>query len=673
MDEKLARLERIYPGGKYVLIPKYDPEQFKDKQYDSSFDSKAAINRWKTNPMTYEQAQESVEKGFRVGWIVPKGMVVIDIDNKDDERSQECIEKLLKKFEVAYSYNYTSKGIHCLFIDPTKKIKSDSRMKCGLNIDVDTRANDTGYIILPCNDPHREWGQWNDVVEEIPYFLIPLAKDNTPSFIGMTEGDGRNNVLFKWRTRLEALNKLPEEQIEKCIRIINENLFETPMKNNELYKTVLREKDKKGDNKDKDNVYNIYAEELLGRHDIVAYYGKFYMFNGTYYQEITELDIERLIHTDLNKNISRTGRGEIVEFIKIKAQVPLEEFDKDWHKIACKSGILNLVTGEVTQPSKADINTIYIPIAYDPDPPYSPRIDEFMKSLTGGDILKMQFLYQIAGYCLLKKNMFEKFFIFQGQGGTGKSTYMNLLQRLVGGDVNCSHVSLDCMDKDYYLSTLVSKLLNIDDDVVDGKALEMTGKFKSIVSGNKISVRQIYREVMTFIPYCTCVFSCNRLPAIVDKTTGLYRRIILVELDNKIEKPDPLFMNKITDVDMEYFLFKAVEGIKIALEEGRFRINTSEQELLNKFRRRQSALMEWLYQLDMRRGDLTNKKVNILYTQFKEWCMGAGYHKVPAMFSFREDICALYDLESDLSYVDGKLSAHIFIDRGHKDANFKPF
>ena len=64
-----------------------------------------------------------------------------------------------------------------MFQDPTNSIKSDAITKCGLNITIDTRANGTGYIVLPCNDPHRKWGQWNDFVEEIPYFLLPLLKD----------------------------------------------------------------------------------------------------------------------------------------------------------------------------------------------------------------------------------------------------------------------------------------------------------------------------------------------------------------------------------------------------------------------------------------------------------------------------------------------------------------
>lgn len=676
MDENLARLNRIYPNSGYVSIPAYNPDTFKDRKYDSTFDTKAAENRWKSSPLTYEQAQKCVEEGKRVGWIVPKGYVIVDVDNKDDLRAQEYIEKILEKFEVKYSYNYTSKGVHLLFQDPSHNIKSDSRSKCGLNLVVDTRANNTGYIVLPCNDPHRSWGEWNDYVENIPYFLLPLCKNSTPSFIGMVDGDGRNDALFKWRSRLEETNKLTDEQVEKCIRIINENLLATPIPNNELFKTVLRKKEKssKSEQLEKENPYNKIADDIIGRYDIISYYSNFYMFNGTYYKPVTDIELERIIHFEVNRNITRAGRTEIMEFLKIKTQVTAKDFDKDWYKIAVKNGILNLVTGEIEPPNKSDINTIFIPFNYNSDPIYSPRIDEFMKQLTGGDIVKMQFLYQIAGYCLLKKNLFEKFIICKGEGGTGKSTYTNLLHKMVGGDINCSHIGLADFDKDYYLASTVGKLLNIDDDVVDGKTLENTGRFKSVISGNVISVRQIYKEVMDFVPYITCIFSCNRLPRIMDKTSGLYRRMVLIELNNKVAKPDPLFMNKVSDTDMEYFLFKAVEGIKLAIEEGRFRVTQSEQQLLQVFKRRQSPLNEWLYEMDMTRGDLQEQKCLVLFKQFAEWCTNNGYSKIMTNFTFKEDICALYDMEIRQMRVDDKhVPVQVFFKPGEFDKDYTPF
>lgn len=675
MDEKLAKLNKIYPNCGYVRIAPYDPKQWEGKTYDSSFDTKAALNRWKAKPLTYEEAQEAVERGERIGWIVPKNYVIIDIDNKDDARAQEYVEKILDKFEVKYSYNFTSKGMHILFQDPTGTIKSDSRTKCGLNIVIDTRANQSGYIILPCNDPHRCWGRWEDYVEELPYFLKPMLKDSTPSFIGMVDGDGRNDALYRWRLKLEQAHKLSKAEVEKTIRIINENLFEQPMANSELFKTVLREKDtKKEDATEKENIYNRIAEDIIAKHDIISYYSDFYQFNGTYYKPINEIELEKLIHYDVSQNITSAGRKEIISFLKIKTQVSIDKFNKDWHKIAVKNGVLNLVTGEVEPPNKSDINTIYIPWEYDNDPPYSPRIDQFMKELTGGDAIKMQFLYQIAGYCLLKKNIFEKFVIAKGEGGTGKSTYTNLLHKLVGGDINASHIGLADFDKDYYLATTVGKLVNIDDDVVDGKILENTGRFKSIISGNVISVRQIYKEVIDFKPYITCIFSCNKLPRIMDKTSGLYRRMVLIELNNKVLNPDPLFMNKVTDQDMSYFLFKAVEGVKLAIEEGRFKVTQSERQLLDLFKRRQSPLHEWLYETDMTVGDLYEQKCLSLYTQFKEWCEQNGYNKIMTNYTFKDDICALYDMEISMIKKDNKtVPIQVFYKRGKFNPTYRPF
>ena len=675
MDEMLERLNRIYPNCGYVMIPAYKPEAFKDRKYDSAFDTKAAINRWNSKPLSYDEAQEWVSKGNRIGWVVPKGYVIIDIDNKDDPRSQEYLERLLNKFEVRYSYNYTSKGIHLLFRDPTEQIKSDSVIKCGLNISIDTRANKTGYIVLPSNDPHRKWGQWNDFVEEVPYFLKPLLKDNTPSFIGMKDGDGRNNALFKWRSQLERCQKLTHKEVEKTIRIINENIFDIPMPNNELFKTVLKERDNDEPKpRNNDNVYNKFADDIIGKYDIVARGDNFYKFNGTYYKPLDQIELERIIHLEINKNVTKAGRNEIMEFIKVKTQIPVTEFDKDWHKIACKNGILNLVTGEIETPNKSDINTIFIPYNYNPDPTYSPRIDQFMKELTNADPVKMLFLYQIAGYCLLKKNLFEKFVICKGDGGTGKSTYTNLLHKLVGGDTNCSHIGLANFDNDYFLASTMGKLLNIDDDLVDGRMLENTGRFKSIVSGNIISVRQIYREVIDFIPYVTCVFCCNKLPKIMDKTTGLYRRMILIELNHKVSNPDPLFINKVTENDMEYFLFKAVEGIKLAIEEGRFRITQSEKELLDIFKRRQSPLNEWLYEYDMRLKDLHRVRCVSLYKQFMQWCEDNGYSRKMNVFTFKEDLCSLYDLEIAFERInEGEPRSQVFFRRGEFDENYKPF
>lgn len=673
MDEMFERLCKIYPDSKFVLIPKYDFDKWEGKEYDSSNDNKAAIGKWKSQPYDKTTIKPFIEQGFRVGWIVPKGYCVIDVDNKEEPQTQDYILKILEKFEVKYSYNYTFHGIHMLFRDEECRQKSDSKLKCGINLIVDSRANNTGYIILPTNDPHRNWGEWNEFVEELPYFLKPIIHDKSESFIGMQDGDGRNDALIRWRYRLMASHKLTDKEIEKCIRIVNENLFETAIPKEELFKTVLRDlKKKEIPVESKENPFNKIAEDISDKYDIIYTNRTFYKFEGTYHKPMDECALEKLIHEEISRNLSHSSRQEIIEFLKVKCFVENKDINTLWYKIPCKNGILNLVTGELGKPNSTEVNTMCIPWTYNEDPPPSPRIMEFMKQITKGDLQKIQFLYEIAGYCMLRRNLFEKFFVFRGEGGTGKSTYTNILVNLIGRQ-NVSNISLTDFDKDYHLATTENKLLNVDDDVVDGKSLQYTGRFKSFVSGELISARQIYKDVVTFAPFATLVFSCNRLPQIMDKTSGMYRRMVLVEINNKIDNPDPNFMLKITESDMEYFFFKAVEAIKNALDVGHMSIVQSEAHLLEQFRRRQSSLQEWLFEHDVRLRDILATPCSMMYRQFSEWCDNCGYKSKPNMFTFKEDVCNLYGVATDMQREGQYRNKMMFVKYGEYNAEFKPF
>lgn len=270
---------------------------------------------------------------------------------------------------------------------------------------------------------------------------------------------------------------------------------------------------------EKENIYNMVANKIVREFDLMCIGRKqFYKFDKTHYRPMREIDVERLIHYEISENIPNAGREEIMQFLAVKTLVDPEEVDRVWNKIAVGNGVLDVVTGELSEPTRDEKNTIGIPWNYNPDPLPSPKIDEFMAHISANrdgsvNLMKMQFLYQIAGYCLLKRNYFGKFFIFQGDGGTGKSTFQDLIVKMVGEN-NRARVGIDKMDADYYLATLLSKLINIDDDAVDGKILENTGRFKSLVTGNEITVRQIFKEPITFTPFATCMFSCNKLPRI---------------------------------------------------------------------------------------------------------------------------------------------------------------
>ena len=59
-------------------------------KYNSKLENKAPLTQWKSQPLTFEQAQMYAEEGWRIGWIVPEGYVVVDVDNGDHPELCAC-------------------------------------------------------------------------------------------------------------------------------------------------------------------------------------------------------------------------------------------------------------------------------------------------------------------------------------------------------------------------------------------------------------------------------------------------------------------------------------------------------------------------------------------------------------------------------------------------------
>ena len=59
-------------------------------------------------------------------------------------------------------------------------------------------------------------------------------------------------------------------------------------------------------------------------------------------------------------------------------------------------------------------------------------LDTFLKNLFGDDREMHTFIYQIIAYGLWPDNHLQKFFILFGEGGNGKSTFLNLLKPFYG-------------------------------------------------------------------------------------------------------------------------------------------------------------------------------------------------------------------------------------------------
>jgi putative DNA primase/helicase len=294
---------------------------------------------------------------------------------------------------------------------------------------------------------------------------------------------------------------------------------------------------------------------------------------------------------------------------------------------------------ELQPHSEANKDTIYLDWNYNPKPQYSFLIDTFMNEVSGLDLGKKQLLYEMIGYSLLKKPVLSKAFVCYGDGCTGKSTFLKLIDILVQ-DRNTASLSLADLNKEFYAAGLYGKLVNNGDDI-DFKGLASTSMFKKLVTGEKTVFNRKYKEPITFANFATLIFTTNKLPSFGDRTDGLYRRLILVEMNHKIEKPNPLFLQMITEADIEYLLMKATEAIHKALKNNAFTLTQSVQDSLDKFKLDQSTIRQFMLDGGLCADDLDGYPLRDLHKEYVEYCRECGFEFLDRK-DFKDEVCYIY-------------------------------
>lgn len=137
-------------------------------------------------------------------------------------------------------------------------------------------------------------------------------------------------------------------------------------------------------------------------------------------------------------------------------------------------------------------------------------------------------------YNIIVPNTKPMFHIFydDGIGGTGKSTLLEVLTKIVG-EQNVSNVLLDQFGNRFIFSNMLGKYLNIGDDNGRNDELQNVGTLKSIVTGNRVTIDRKNMQPIECRIFAKQLFATNILPYIDFTDGGLMRRLNIV-LMNKV-------------------------------------------------------------------------------------------------------------------------------------------
>lgn len=586
-----------------------------------------------------------------IGYVVQKPYVVIDIDDRDDAKK---IVSIITKENKKCWINTSTRGAHLIFKDSASRVTQGAHTISGLGIEVDSRVADKGYIILPINAQHRKWYRVveGDEIDEIPAYLIPQSRiKDVPNMNDLGDGEGRNDKLFKHFLKLGEYSNLKEDEIKETIRIINKYIFSKPLSDDELEHTLLRPEieqvvhqkvvDREVKVSRADKLLKV-AENVMQKEKTICCDNALYRYNGKYFEFMSEEELHSLIFNKYQSNLSKGDRLEVIEFIKLKSYIKPELLNKDWYIVNLLNGRLNLKTGELLPHTPTVYDTLHVETAYVLMPPRSERIENFLEFVSDGDDNKRQVLLEMAGYCLLKSNCFQKAYILFGGGRNGKSTYLQMISNMLGESKTSSVDLQSLITKEYMAFQLFGKLANVADDI-SFKNIGETELLKKLISGDRITANIKYQKPIEYHNYATMIFATNKLPKTADRSFGFERRFEVIDFTKLIENPDPMFIERLTAEDYEYLLKIAVEAIRVAIANNNLTSYHKSAGFIKKYMLDSNSLRSFISEEEIDIDKLVNTSVADLYSRYKLYSVDNGF-KMMSRYSFITEMEDMMDI-----------------------------
>lgn len=269
--------------------------------------------------------------------------------------------------------------------------------------------------------------------------------------------------------------------------------------------------------------------------------------------------------------------GKMSETLKyIKATAPVLPFI-DTNIIAFKNALYDVENDAVLEKDHSIVTTTRMTnVEYNPDIVEHDQLDTFMFNLFGGqedDADMMRFIYEVVGYCLVNNTFAQKFFILYGEGGNGKSSFLQLLTSLLT-ESNVSNIALiDIGASQFRLAEIVGKYANIGDDI-ESTAILNTASLKKLVTGDTIIVEPKHLKPYSYKPHAKLFFSCNSIPRIYDNSTGMKDRLVIIPMTNRIRNTAIATPHIVREIiksgGLTVLLNRALEGLRRLRSQGAF-------------------------------------------------------------------------------------------------------
>lgn len=261
-----------------------------------------------------------------------------------------------------------------------------------------------------------------------------------------------------------------------------------------------------------------------------------------------------------------------------------------------------------------------------------------------GDQERIDVLQEWAGYLLTTTNYLQKFLVLEGGGGNGKTVFFAAIRAMLGSE-NVSSVPLERFGGRFDLSTTIGKAANICGDVGEIDAV-CEGSLKQFTGGDVMTFDRKNKQPLEIAPTAKLMMAWNLRPRFKDRSSGVWRRMLLVPFNREIEES-----RKITGMDnFEWWLSSgevpailrwAIEGLDRLQTVGKFTRPAISEDAAESYRQESNPAREFLFE-HLNENLESRIPCQWLYEMYCHWCRQTGHSFPLANAQFGKEIARAF-------------------------------
>jgi len=495
------------------------------------------------------------------------------------------------------------------------------------------------------------------------------SSGSSPAPIGHAIQEGsRNTRLASMAGSMRALGAT-EEQILARLQVVNAELCNPPLDDSEVesiaasmgrYAPSPMASDQAHSLNDTGNARRL-VDRFGDRLRYVVEHDKWIHWNGTrwayddvggvvelaketakgiYYEaaETTHDELRTRLSKHANASHNAPRIAAMVKLAESDSRVVVLSNDLDSHDelLGVANGVIDLRTGMLRFAQREDLITKHSPIPYDPRA-RCPNWLKFLKRVTNNDRELMRYLQRVVGYALSGLTDEQVLFFLYGSGANGKSTFLRIIQDMLGPDLT-RQMPFDSLIERNQARSASNDLARLHgaravfaSEVEDGKVLAES-QIKTMTGGDAISARFLYQELFEFVPKFKLFIAGNHKPVIKGSDYGIWRRPHLIPFVVIIppSERDPKLLDKLR-AELPGILAWAVRG-HLRWRKMRLSPPAIITDAVKEYRDEMDVLGTWIKERCNVGPGLSFKAIEG-YRDYKVWAFDNGYHPM-TMASF---------------------------------------